>query len=246
MRAELSELIDIHNHFVAEIDDGAKNLEESLKICQKLKGLNFSSIVSTVHLDHPYFSELDIPAILEAFHRTKEFLKEKGVELNLYPGAEHYYSDGFFDRLERGDVLPLGGKTGNYLLIEFPPSTLPKIFKEVSFRVEMSGYRPVLAHPERYQAFQRDPAFAEECWERGWLLQLDLESLLEKRLFFSSKKAATAKLLLENDLYFFAATDIHNSRQRTEEMLKNFLKLVGPDKATELLHKNPKKVLPSP
>ena len=168
--------------------------------------------------------------------------EEKANQLRLYSGAEVFADPSNIRTLiEQHELITLGGS--RYLLVEFdfglPGSVLLRTLEAIAQR----GLVPVVAHPERYDAVQRDPGLAAWCFSRGMLLQLNKGSLLG---LLGSRAEDTALHLLSHGLAHLIASDAHDDRFRTtgfRSLLPVLEPICHPDYIALLLHGNPRRIL---
>lgn len=197
----LKGMTDYHCHILPGVDDGVKTMDESLLILAKMERQGVRKVWLTPHVME------DIP---NATLILKEKFKELQaaycgtVELNL--AAEYMMDNLFEERLETGDLLPLHEGGRQYLLVETscfnPPMNLLSILKHI----QTKGYRPLLAHPERY--LYMDMPDYRALKHEGIALQLNLPSLTGIYGIHAQKKAAS---LLKAGMYDLTGTDMHSA-----------------------------------
>lgn len=221
-------LIDIHTHFLPGVDDGPRDIEETIQMLRVAHSAGTRGLVATPHMFFDLFGNYDVAEINDEFARTivqlralsdmpgNEFLKE----LELYLGAENYASPEFLEALERGDYITLNGS--RHLLVEFPP-ILPKAQILATLEnVLMQGLTPVVAHVERYAAVQRAPGFVGRLLEMGCLTQINAESLSGS---FWSPLRRTSQALLDRDMITVIASDGHGAMRRPPVLKGAYSKL---------------------
>ena len=179
---------------------------------------------------------------VNANNALRELLTQEHIPLRLYSGAEVFADPSNIRTLiEQHELITLGGS--RYLLVEFdfglPGSVLLRTLEAIAQR----GLVPVVAHPERYDAVQRDPGLAAWCFSRGMLLQLNKGSLLG---LLGSRAEDTALHLLSHGLAHLIASDAHDDRFRTtgfRSLLPVLEPICHPDYIALLLHGNPRRIL---
>lgn len=231
--------IDLHLHYLPGVDDGVTTLADARTICRELKAMGYSRLVTTPHIRSRMFDNRK-PDLERAF---AAFVAELGSEAALPElglSAEHHCDSVFLELFEAGELVPYPG--GHALLVEFPNEALPVAFDRLAFRLARKGFKPVIAHPERYvPLFKRtdpvDPLLDQEVG-----LQLDLMSLVGK---YGRSARKAAERMLEEGAYTIAATDTHRVEDlaRVAEALTLLHKLVGDEEATLLLSENPRRLL---
>lgn len=196
-------MLDVHNHVLFGLDDGCRTPEETSALARLAKGAGHGGFVATPHI-RPGMFDNTVDAIRRRRDEARPLVEEAGLELFL--GAEHYFSIEVLEAARRKDLLTLG-ESSRYVLIEFPQDALPPRWQDVLFEIRVKGYVPVIAHPERCAAIQADLERAEESLARcEVLLQLDLGSLVG-HYGRAAKKAASK--LVDRGAYHVAACDLH-------------------------------------
>lgn len=202
--ADLGKLgADMHSHLVPGIDDGAPNLEASLAMIRALADQGYRKLVTTPHVMSDYYRNTS-ETILEGRDKVREALKKAGIDITFDAAAE-YYLDEHFDRLiESGDLLTMGD---NYVLFELPFMAAPDMLKSTLFKLQMAGYKPILAHPERYSYWHREPQKFRELVDRDVMLQVNINSLTGT---YSPQVQKAAEWIIEQGLASFLGTDTHH------------------------------------
>ena len=166
--------------------------------------------------------------------------EKQGIEINLYLGNEVYITEKFLDLLEKKEIMTINNS--KYLLIEFPLGNMLYNTKEIIYNLIVSGYAPILAHPERYRIFQRHPEHIDEYLRMGVLLQGNYKSLYGK---YGKEAKKTLVYFLKNKKITFLGSDCHHETDFKLKKLKKKLKsLVKSDNMVEdLLENNFNKVI---
>ena len=206
-------MIDIHCHILPGFDDGSTCLEESLEMVRMAVSSGVRSIVATPHFPgRPDFLDR-LPVILEKYHTLQNAIAQEGIDLTLLPGAEILCLPETV-QMARQKALPTIGST-DYLLTEFYFDESAGYMNQMLDSLTAAGYRPVVAHPERYLAVQQNPMLAEFWFRQGYVLQMNKGSLLGA---FGSRVEDAAAALLSQGLVHLVASDAHSSRSRTTHM----------------------------
>ena len=235
--------IDIHAHILPGVDDGSRNMEETLGLLRLADIQGIKKVVATPHL---ILGKVEKEA-QELLRLTAEVQKEAAKivpELQIYPGQEIYYFDSLTEYLDQGKALTLAGS--RYVLIEFSPAVSFRRMEQAVRTLILSGYRPVLAHVERYACMKKQEA-VNEIVRAGGLLQMNFTSI-ERHL--SGRKAWVEtswcrRMLLEGRIHFMG-TDMHRIDYRPPEIEKALAwlnKKLGEDYLSGLLQENPAKLL---
>lgn len=198
---------DMHAHLLPGIDDGAKDMEEALKLIKGLKDLGFSKLIATPHIYPDYYPNTS-KIIREKLEEVKLALSDAGIDMPLEAAAEYFLDDQFQALLDADDLLTLPGR---YLLFEMSFFAPYPLVAEVVYNLRMKDYKPVLAHPERYNYYHSSKGFEalEVLWHAGVRMQVNLLSL-EGAYGGSVKKQAVR--LLEAEMVSFLGTDLHNMK----------------------------------
>ncbi len=199
-------MIDFHNHLLPGIDDGSPDVDTSLALFKGMAELGFDEIICTPHIiadTHPN----NPTTISQAADFLKEESKKLGVELDFRFAAEYMLDDTFQQALS--SKQPLLKLHGNRILVEFSYIQKPSKVENFSFELQIAGYEPVLAHPERYMYYHKQMGFYEHLKDLGFELQLNLLSLTP---YYGKEVQKVANHLLKNGMYDFACTDLHHQR----------------------------------
>lgn len=198
--------VDVHSHLLPGIDDGVESWEESLFILQELVNLGYNKVVTTPHVlaDHyPNTPEI----ILGKLHELKHLIEGQGLPIKVEAAAEYFLDEIFLRNLENNEKFLTFGD--NYLLFETSFINKPTFLVDAVFKISAQGYKPVLAHPERYIYMQENLRLVEDLLERDVLLQLNINSLTG---YYSKGAKKMAEKLIDNNYISFVGTDCHNQR----------------------------------
>ncbi len=197
--------VDFHSHLLPGIDDGSPDTATSLQLLEGLRSLGFRSVLTTPHV-HGDFYRNTTSGIRAGLQTLQEALPASGAAgLQLGVAAEYYLDNYFLAEVLPQGLLPFGD---NQVLVEVSMMGWPQNFDGILFAVQAAGYKPVLAHPERYQ-FEKDTKIFEKLKARGVQLQMNLLGPLG---YYGPGVKALALQLLEDGLYDYAATDMHHDR----------------------------------
>lgn len=210
--------VDMHSHLVPNIDDGSKSNEESLEIITRLNDLGFQKIITTPHIMSGGYNNTT-ENISEGKVNLNKYLKANNCALQIEASSE-YYLDGHFDKLiKTNDLMPFGNQ---HILFELSYMSKPSGYETTVFNLISEGYKPVLAHPERYNYLaDKNLEKLMKIKESGVLFQLNLFSLLGTYGELSKK---IAEKLIEKQMIDFVGTDIHNRGQLhyLDKLLTNY------------------------
>ncbi|ARV06347.1 histidinol phosphatase [Polaribacter sp. SA4-10] len=196
--------VDIHSHLLPGIDDGAKNLNDSIELITKMRSYGIKNFITTPHVlgnVYPNSSETIKNKLEEV---KKELLKRNINDISIRAAAEYMMDEQFSERLEKEDILTL---KDNYILVEMSYFNAPINLYELLFEIQLKGYKPVLAHPERYNFYHNDYENYYKLKKHGCLFQLNLLSLTEQ---YGKGVQQISKKLLKENIYDFVGTDTHH------------------------------------
>ena len=215
--------VDIHSHLLPGIDDGAKTLEDSISLILKMYGYGIKHFITTPHVLgdlYPNSSET-IKSKLEEVRTALE--KRNITDISIGAAAEYMMDEQFAVRLAKKDILTL---KDNFILVEMSFFNAPINLFDILFDVQLQGYKPVLAHPERYNFYHNDFEKYYQLKKAGCLFQLNLLSLTDH--YGKNVQKISGQLLKEN-MYDFVGTDTHH-QQHLET-----LKKIGNQKNLDLI-----------
>ena len=203
----LEGFIDIHNHILPGIDDGAQTADESIDLIRGMGEFGVRDFICTPHIMNNYHPNTP-ETIQNSFTQLKAKLAQKGMDaISVRTAAEHMIDDNFESILEKGDIVPFDN---NYLLIEMSYLQPSLSFDEAVSQIFSKGYFPILAHPERYIYLHNSSKKYMEYKEQEIRFQLNLLSLGE---YYGKSVRKMALKLLENGMIDFIGSDIHTISQ---------------------------------
>jgi protein-tyrosine phosphatase len=233
-------MIDIHNHAIYGVDDGAKDLEESLEIIKLCMLEGIREIICTSHY-RPSFFTYSKEKQETHFHHLQSTIKELGLDIKLYEGNECYLDEYLLEALESKECLTLNH--GSYALIEIISVTDFNLVKRMLFDLMKAGYKPVLAHVERLVRVKTDLVRLESLSDMGCMLQVNSKGLLFEKKSWLKKWIIKG---LKKGYIDLIATDSHNTGYRKpmlKELIEYLEKKVGSDVIRKVLEENPRKIL---
>ncbi|MDP5199616.1 tyrosine-protein phosphatase [Flavobacterium sp. DG2-3] len=195
--------VDIHSHVLSGIDDGANDITKSTALAKSLQDLGVSQLVTTPHINYHIWNNSP-EAIQLKLEETQKALKENKIEIPIRAAAE-YFIDNWFENLFREQKLLT--LKDNYVLVEMSYINAPIQLYKVLFELQVAGYIPVLAHPERYLFYHKNFAEYEKLKNAGCLFQLNLLATVG---YYGEKITKVADELLKKGLYNFAGSDVHH------------------------------------
>ncbi len=198
-------VVDMHSHLLPGIDDGAKELADSLALVKKLKELGYKKLITTPHImqdSYPNTKEI----IEQKLTLLQEALKKENIAIEIEAAAEYYLDEFFLEKLHQPQELLVINKS--YLLFETSYMARPLNLQELIYEIKVAGLKPIFAHPERYRYIKE----LEEYYalkDMGVYFQLNLNSLAGHYGKDAYKKAL---FLMQNGLIDFLGSDAHHLR----------------------------------
>ncbi|WP_433764494.1 tyrosine-protein phosphatase [Flavobacterium ginsenosidimutans] len=221
--------VDIHSHVLPGIDDGAKNITKSIALAKSLTELGICQIITTPHINHYVWN--NSPEIIQSkLQETQNALKENKIETPIRAAAEYFIDSWFENHFKEEKLLTL---KENYVLVEMSYLNAPLNIYKTIFEIQVAGYIPVLAHPERYVFYHNKFSEYEKLKNAGCRFQLNLLSTVE---YYGSKITKMADDLLEKGMYDFCGTDVHHKKHI--EAFDNKLKIKNIDPLKEIITNN--------
>lgn len=230
---------DMHCHILPGVDDGSKNMEMSLKMLEMEYRQGVRNIVFTPHC----FAGRTQPELIKArYDELVDQAKEQFPELTLYLGNELMYSDTIVEELFDKNAYTINGTS--YVLVEFYTDLSWKQLSAAMRRIGSEGYRPILAHMERYECLVRHTDRVDELISQGVVMQMNCESVVGG-LF--DRQAADCRRLIESGRIHLLGTDAHRIDWRPPNFIDALRVLTKKIKDEDLLQRilldNPKKIL---
>lgn len=195
--------IDIHSHLLPGIDDGAQTFEDTLRLTQALQSFGMTQCITTPHIiEHVWdnttenITEKESVAIME--------LRKHHITLPFRAAAEYMMDDHFVSLFQSGNLLTL---KNNYVLVEMSYINPPIQLYAILFDLQVAGYIPVLAHPERYLFYHHNWEEYNKLKRAGCLFQLNLLAVVG---YYGDVVTKIAEKLLQNGMYSFVGSDAHH------------------------------------
>jgi len=215
---------DMHSHLIPGIDDGAPDLETALSLVRELHNLGFQKIITTPHIMADLYP--NTPEIITAgLKRLKAAITKENFAVEIDVAAEYLLDEAFGAKMNAGELLTLPSKS---VLVEMSFVSPAPDLDNYLFQLQLKGYRPIMAHPERYVYLKGDLKQYERLKDQGCRLQVNILSLIG---YYGSQIKDIAWKLLKHKLVDFLGTDLHH--QKHANQLK--ASLTNP-KVARLLH----------
>ncbi len=227
-------IVDMHCHILPGLDDGADSPSVSLAMMRTAVQSGITDIVVTPHFN--LRKSASPQTVLRVLHSAQEAADRYGIPLRFYPGNEVYYFDELPEYLREKRVLTMNGS--DYVLIEFSPISPFHVIENAMDSVMFAGYRPVIAHIERYESILDDYEKVYRLADMDVRIQVNASSVTGSN---GKNVKKFVHRLLKEELVDLIGTDAHSNRHRTPEIsdCRDILvKKYGIDYAKHLLRKN--------
>lgn len=211
---------DIHSHILPGIDDGSPDIETSLQLVKGIYDLGIHKTVATPHVISDLYRNTP-ETINAALEKLRKACGEAGINIEISAAAEYMLDDYFIKLLHEETQLLTIYK--NIILTEQSYASSSGNLNEIAFGIMKNGYRPIMAHPERYFYYHNNYDSFGHLRDMGFYLQVNILSLTG---YYGKPVARAAKYILENDLADFVGTDMHHSRHLEILQKKESLELI--------------------
>lgn len=214
-------MIDIHTHILPGIDDGARDIHDTLHMARMAADIGVTAIVATPHCNLPggydnYFGK----EYKSVYRSVVQAIRREGIEIELYPGMEVFGTYDLPELIVEGKIMPLN--QSRYILIEFAFDEDPDFASELLRRVTEVGAKPVIAHAERYEFVQDYPQILYQWRRSGYVIQANRGSFMGR---FGSHAQKTVYRLMKHHLISVVASDAHGYQRRTPYLLDAYAEL---------------------
>lgn len=195
--------VDIHSHLLPGIDDGAQTFEDSLRLTKALQSFGVTQFITTPHIIQHVWENTH-EQIIANKNSTVQELKKNNINLPFQAAAEYLMDDQFVQLFQSHDVLTL---KENYVLVEMSYINAPIQLYTILFDLQLAGYIPVLAHPERYLFYHNNFGEYQKLKRAGCLFQLNLLAVVG---YYGEGITKIAEQLLQKGMYDFVGSDVHH------------------------------------
>ena len=207
-------MYDIHCHILPGIDDGSGSIVDSVEMAMLAAGSGVKGIIATPHCNIPgmyenfWSSEFD-----SGIEKLNCELQKRKIPLTVYPGQEVFARGDILARLKKGELITLNNS--DYVLVEFDFGTPEHTAYQTVQQLVAEGYKPIVAHPERYGFSYENPDSIDKLRISGALIQLNGDSI---RGNLGYRPMQVSKLILADRMADFVASDAHSQYSRTPDM----------------------------
>lgn len=214
--------VDIHSHLIPGIDDGVKTMDDSIFLLRQFEALGFKKVITSPHVVSDGYNNTT-SIILNGRDRVREAIKANAINLEFDAVAEYYMDETMYEKIEKKDLLTLGT---NFVLVEFSYLAKTNNAFDILYKMQVAGYRVLLAHPERYPYFYSNSFdHYKSLKDRNVYFQINIMSLMGR---YGKEAKFTAERMIDEKMVNFVGTDLHNARQM--ESIKDCLNLKYLDK----------------
>lgn len=194
--------VDMHSHLIPAVDDGSPDVDTSISLIKGMLELGYEQLITSPHVMQDMY-----PNGRQSINMGLEEIRRSWPDVPLQAAAEYFLDDHVSDLVAKGEqLLTVKGKM---VLVEFSFISPPLGMKEMIFELQMQGYQPILAHPERYTYFHRNPRQYEELKQLGLLMQ---SNLLSFSGYYGGSVREAAEFLAQKGLLDLLGTDLHHER----------------------------------
>ena len=230
-------IYDIHSHIVPGVDDGAKDMEQSLAILEEEIRQGVEHIILTPHYRKGMFETAE-SKIYSQYKALLLEASERFPDLELKLGCEFHANMDMEEELRSRRYVSMGDS--GFLLLEFSGRHMKSYIRERTNAVLMEGFTPIIAHVERYPAMTDNPDLIRELREIGVKIQVNADSILGDVGF---RIKSFCKKLIKNDLIDFIGSDVHNTSDRASHIgqcAEMIAKKYGDAYANRIFRENPR------
>lgn len=233
-------MIDMHSHFLPQIDDGSRNVEETFQMIKEARKAGFTAIVSTSHYisDTYEFNKEERREIINAISSN---LSKEDIDIKLYNGAEVYIDVDIIEKIKNETIPKINNS--KYLLIELPMQTQMLSADDIIHTILSNNIVPIIAHPERYKYVQDNPNILIDYIEKGVLFQANFASIIG---YYGNSAKKTVIKLLKNDMIHCLGTDCHRAGSiytNMNKIIEHLNKILPKKEIEKLTVTNPMKII---
>lgn len=205
---------DMHCHILPGVDHGSQSVEESLDMLRAEIDMGITHVICTSHVTAEHFENTP-ESLTEAYNLLKQAVEEEGLPVNIYPSAEYRIDEYWTKEYEAGHLLPM---PGNRILLE--NSFIQELIgiDDMMFNLQLEGYFPILAHPERYRYYYDRKERYKALHNASVKFQVNILSLTG---YFGKSAKEIALWLIQNDLCDMLGSDMHNMEHA--EIIKDYI-----------------------
>jgi protein-tyrosine phosphatase len=208
-------VIDLHCHVLPGLDDGPPDMDAAVMVARLAAADGTRKMVATPHIREDYPFELDL--VEQRTNEVNERLAREGVDVQVVPGGEVALSR--LSQLSPSDLECVSLGSSRSVLVESPYQAATDMVEDTLFNLQLRGFHPILAHPERSPSFMKDPDRLEALIERGILCSVTAASMAGR---FGRTVQRFTRLLFERGMVHDVASDAHDIRRRAPGLTAGF------------------------
>ncbi len=233
---------DIHSHILHKLDDGAISIDESIDMLYKLIDLGFDEVILTPHyIDFGRYT-FNNKEKKKLFDELNNIVIKNNMSIKIYLGNEIYMSEDILDNIKKEKINPLNNS--KYILVEFQRYTYYEAYEDIFEELMSNGYKVIIAHPERYSFYQKNPKLVLKLHNMGVEFQSNYGSIIN---LYGKEASKCFKKLLKMNVISYLGTDVHhindNVLNEFEICKKKIIKIIGLEKFKLLSNTNIKNVI---
>ena len=236
----MSEFFDMHCHLLFGVDDGPKEMEESLSLLRQEYDDGVRTVYLTPHYRKKMF-ECSAEKIREHFLLLQERVNRELPDMKLRLGCEIHVSMDTVEEIKSGRCATLGGT--EFVLLEFSEAAEKKYILERCHAVMNKGFTPIIAHAERCSIVRKDPQLLKRLGDMGMYIQFDAGSIIGEDGFFLKQ---FCKKAMQQDLIHFIGSDAHAMASRKPNLGKcaaYIEKIMGTEYRDQIMRINPMEIV---
>jgi protein-tyrosine phosphatase len=232
-------VIDIHHHCLPGVDDGPRDWSEAVDLCAMARDEGIETIVATPHVLRGRWQNT---SRLKLEHLAQQLREKIDDNPRILLGSEYFFAHDMVEVLRtNGGIIPLAGS--RYVLVEFASNAIPPMVEQPFYHVQLEGWTPIIAHPERNAVFQAKPELLARLIALGARTQVTYESVTGA---FGPEAERAALEWITSGLVHIMSTDAHNiSRRppRARAAIERVKQIAGEQVAEHLTRSNPAAVI---
>ena len=223
------DFVDIHSHILPGIDDGSKSSSESNVLLKAMNKLGFIQCIATPHTLAGVWNNTN-QTINDSLEICRKELEISQNKMLVKAASEYMLDQTFLHRIQNETLLTL---KDNFVLVEMSYQSPPLALFDIIFELQLKGYQPILAHPERYIFYHKDIKKLEKIKQTRCLFQVNLLSTVG---YYGDDVAKISQKLIDAEMIDFAGSDVHHLRHIDAFQMK--LKINKPEALEKILAKN--------
>ena len=203
-------MIDFHNHFLPNVDDGPSSMDISIDMLRNASKQGIAHVVQTVHYQHPKMEgkNVEYEFLVGQVKNLEKKLAEEKINIKISLSAEVFYLPNLLD-IYTNPLVTIGNS--KYMLIEFRTNLFPFGYEQQFYNLQLKGITPIIAHPERYRFIQNDIGILSSWKERGYIIQVDAGSPIGQ---FGKNVQDISREIIDYELLHLIGSDAHNNKKR--------------------------------